>query len=282
MCDPSPLASDFGNALWSALFAVPSLPIPMPLHRLFAPYSEGFRLAAEHGPRSEIVFEYACDNRAQGHGRLGSWLDRIFLRSAAARALRRRIDVKKRILGALISERQRATAAPITVLDIAAGTGRHVRELVLEGYGGAFRFVCHDRDPRKVMQGREWVDRDGLENILFAVGDATDPASYLIVDEPQVILAWGLFPRLLRDDGVRTVLRLVFEHLAPGGSFACTTSRARDGASSRWHNPLVRRTVDRDPTLVAGWLRATGFSDPELITNPVGVPVLLATKPEAV
>lgn len=251
-----------------------------PVNRLLAPYSEGFRLAAEHGARSELVFEYACDNRAQGRGWLGRWLDHAFLCVAAAQALRRRVDAKKDLVVSLIAERQRRGASETTIFDLASGTGRHLRELVRDSYGATVSVVCHDRDPRKVMQGREFIARDGIGNITFAVGDATDPASYLIVDQPDIVLAWGLFPRLLRDDAVRSVMRLAFEHMAPGGKFACTTARLRDRATGRWEGPLALRTVDRDPDQVAGWLRATGFADPVAGVNTAAARVLVATKPD--
>lgn len=251
------------------------------LMRLFAPYSEGFRLAAEHGSHSELVFEYACDNRAQGRGWVGRGLDRMFLAFAGAERVRRRIDAKKNLLARLIADRQRAGLTATTVFDVASGTGRHVRELCRDVFAANLSFVCHDRDPRKVMQGREFIAGAGLDNVVFAVGDATDPASYLIVDEPHIVLACGLFPRLLRDDAVRTVMRLAFQHMAAGGSFACTATRKRDCATARWDGPFARATVDRNPEEVAGWLRATGFHGPAVVVNEVGDRVLIATKPEA-
>jgi len=246
--------------------------------RLLARYSHGCRLAAEHGSHSGIVFEYACENDPQGIGRFGRWIDYAFLHCARATRLRRQLETNKQIVAGLITERRRC-GLPTTILDVASGTGRVLREICREQGSVDLTVVCHDRDPRKVMQGRELVAREGLANVTFAVGDATDRASYLIVHEPDIVLATGLFPLLRRDDAVRTVINLAFEHMRELGQFVCTASRNRDPTASRWDGPLAAPIVDRAPETVAGWMRATGFAATRIHQPPIGDPVLIAQKP---
>ena len=128
------------------------------------------------------------------------------------------------------------------------------------------------------MQGRELVAQEKLANVTFAVGDATDAASYLILNEPDIVLATGLFPLLQRDDAVRTVIRLAFEHLREGGYFVCTATRHRDPASSRWDGPLAPPIVDRPVEAVAGWLRASGFAATRVERRSAGEPLVIGVK----
>lgn len=246
--------------------------------RLLARYSEGFRLATEFGQSSGPVFEYICDNIPYGNGPLGRWVDRRFLDLPGAQRIRQRVQTTKEILSELLRER-RAHGLPTTILDVASGTARALRELCKEEGGQDLTVVCHDRDPRKVMHGRELASEELLENVAFAVGDATDPASFLIVHEPDIVIACGLFPVLERDDAVRTVLRLAYEHLTEDGLLLCSTTKVGRPLATRWGPSHLDQFLDRDPELVAGWLRATGFDDPLHRACSIGDRFLVARKP---
>lgn len=254
--------------------------VPQTFIRLLAPWSEGCRLAAEYGSHSGVVFEYACDNSANGRGPLGRWLDAAFLRLSGGSALRRQIEATKKLLLGLIAER-RSLGLRTTILDVASGTGRALRELCRDGALADVTIVCHDRDPRKVMQGRELVARERLGNVTFAVGDATDPASYLVVNDPDIVVATGLFPLLQQDAAVRTVIRLAFDHLRDGGQMLCTSARGRDSVAARWDSPVAPPIVDRAEETVAGWMRDAGFVDTRTLQVPGTDAIVVGTKPAA-
>jgi SAM-dependent methyltransferase len=252
-------------------------PVAENVIRLLAPYSEGCRLAAEHGPTSGVVFEYACRNTPRGSGALGRWIDRSFLHLAAWDNLRQRIDLTRDIVAELV-ERRRAAALPTVILDIASGTALYLRQFARESGGEDLYIVCRDRDPRQVMHGRELCGQEGLR-LTFAVGDATDQASYLIDRDPDLVLATGLFPHLQRDDAVRTVLRLTFERLAPGGHFVCTTVADPEAQLYPWETGFWNSPAVRSSESVAAWLRTTGFVDVE--HRPAAADsFLIARKPE--
>lgn len=250
------------------------------LIRLLARYSEGCRLAAEHGSHSGIVFEYACENTPRGKGALGRWIDRMFLQVSGGAALRRQLESRKRLLRSMIAE-HRACGQPTTILDVASGTGRALREICRDDEGGDLFIVCHDRDPRKVMQGRELIARENLGNVSFAVGDATDQASYLVASDPDIVIAMGLFPLLQHDAAVRTVIRLAFDHMREGGQMLCTASRRGDPSAARWDSPVALPIIDRQEETVAGWMRATGFVDTRTLTIDDSAPIVVGTKPAA-
>jgi SAM-dependent methyltransferase len=234
------------------------MPVTENVIRLLARYSEGCRLAAEHGPTSGLVFEYACQNTPHGSGTVGRWIDRTFLHLAAWENLRQRVEVTKGIVAELVGRRS-AAGMPTVILDIASGTARYLREFAREHTGVSLYIACRDRDPRQVMHGRELIRQEGLDNVTFSVGDATDHASYLADRDADIILATGLFPHLQRDDAVRMVMRLTFEHLTPGGFFVCTTVCDPEAQLYPWETGFWTDPAIRPVDTIASWLRATGF-----------------------
>jgi len=248
--------------------------------RILARYSEGLRLAAEHGPTSGVVFEYAFQNTPQGSGALGRWIDRTFLQLSAWESIRQRVQTTKDLVAEIVA-RRRAAGRTTTVLDVASGTGRYLRELAREKGGEDLEIACRDRDPHQVMHGRQLIIDEGLSRLTFSVGDATDDSSYLTPHDPDIVLAIGLFPYLQRDDQVRAVMRLSFSHLSPGGCFLCTTLANPHGWLAPWEgDSMAVRPATRSPETIAEWLRATGFACiDQRFSQPHGF-ALIGWKPE--
>ena len=235
------------------------MPVTENVIRLLARYSEGLRLAVEHGPRSGMVLEYALKNTPQGNGALGRWIDRTFLHLSTWDSIRQRISTTKDLVAEIMAQR-RAAGLRTMILDVASGTGRYLRELSREKGGDDLVIACHDRDPRLVMHGRQLAALEGLKRFTFSVGDATDASSYLTSQDPDIVLAVGLFPYLYDDAAVRTVMRLVFTHLGDRGCFICTTLATPHGRLPHWEaDPFAANPAIRSPDTIAAWLRATGF-----------------------
>jgi len=256
------------------------MPISDNVIRLLGRYSAGLRLAAEYGPSSGMVHEYAYENTPQGNGVLGRWIDRTFLGLRTWDSIRQRIQTTKELLAELVVQR-RAAGKSTVILDVAAGTARYLRELAREHGGEDLVIVCHDRDPRQVMHGRKLVADEGLQRFTFSVGDATDESSYLTSQDPDVALAIGLFPYLQRDDAVRIVMRLAFSHLKPGGCFVCSTLAKPPAGLGSWDgSAFAPRPVVRSPERVAESLRSTGFTRiDQRFSQPHGF-ALIGWKPE--
>jgi SAM-dependent methyltransferase len=248
--------------------------------RILGRYSEGLRLAAEHGPTSGLVLEYAFDNLPKGSGAVGRLIDRTFLHLGTWDSVRQRMQTTKDLVAEILT-RRRSGGLPTMILDVASGTGRYLRELARERGGDDLVIACHDRDPRQVTLGRQLIKAEALPRFTFSVGDATDHSSYLTSRDPDIVLAIDLFPLLHRDEDIRTVLRLAFEHLAPGGSFLCTTlARAMNGLA-HWDTDAFRmRPALRQPEAIADWLRAAGFVHiDQRFSQPEGF-ALIGSKPK--
>jgi SAM-dependent methyltransferase len=259
---------------------MPTMPVSDNLIRLLGRYSEGLRLAVEHGPTSGVLFEYACSNRPQGSGTIGRLIDRTFLHLSAWDSIRQRIQTSKDLVAEIVG-RRRASGLPTVILDVASGTGRYLREIARERAGKDLVIHCRDRDPRQVVLGRKLAGVEGLSRFTFAVGDATDDSSYLVNDDPHLVLAVGLFPYLHRDDAVQAVMKLSFSHLSPGGCFICTTlSNPRARLASWEANGFGTRAAIRPPETIATWLRSSGFVRvTQRVSEPSGF-ALIGWKPE--
>lgn len=257
-----------------------AMPMSDNVIRLLGRYSAGLRLAAQYGPSSGVVHEYAYENTPQGNGVLGRLIDRTFLGLRTWDNIRQRIQTTKDLLAELLMQR-RTAGQPTVILDVAAGTARYLRELAREHGGEDLFIVCHDRDPRQVMHGRKLVADEALPRFTFSVGDATDESSYLISQDPDVALAIGLFPYLQRDDAVRMVMRLVYDHLSPGGCFVCSTLAKPPAWLKNWDgNGFSAAPAIRSPERVAEWLRSAGFTRiDQRFSQPYGF-ALIGWKPE--
>jgi SAM-dependent methyltransferase len=257
-----------------------AMPMTDNVIRLLGRYSAGLRLAAEYGPSSGVVHEYAYQNMPQGNGVLGRWIDRTFLSLRTWDSIRQRMQTTKELLTELLTQR-RAAGQSTLILDVASGTARYLRELAREQGGEDVTIVCHDRDPRQVMHGRRLADNERLERFTFCVGDATDESSYLTNRDPDIALAIGLFPYLHRDEAVRSVMRLTFSHLSPGGGFVCTTMAKPYMWLTNWEgSPFAAQPAIRGPEQIAGWLRSAGFTRiDQRFSQPHGF-ALIGWKPE--
>jgi SAM-dependent methyltransferase len=229
--------------------------------RLLGRYSEGLRLAAEHGPHSGVVQEYAYQNTPHGSGPLGWLIDRTFLQLGTWDALRQRAQATKSVVEGVLA-RRRVLGMQTMILDVASGTAPYLRELARDQGGEDLVIVCHDRDPRQVTHGRQLIASENLPRFTFSVGDATDDASYLSSRDPDIILAIGLFSWFQNDEAVRATLRLAFSHLAPLGCIVCSTlSRPRPGIAPWNSDPFGFPLAVRHPETIKAWLQAAGFVD---------------------
>ena len=229
--------------------------------RWLARYSEGLHLTVDNGPLSGPVTEYVVEDTPRGTGWLGRRIDRAFLNLDQNVGTRERIRTTKELVAEVLM-RRRSARIPTVIFDVASGTARYLRDLARELDGSDdVTIVCHDRSPRQIMWGRARVDAEHLRRFTFAVGDATDAASYLTRHDPDVILAVQLFPYLHDDSEVKAVIKLAYDHIRSEGCLICTTTVSAGSGSPFWNaDALGRRPACRAPETIKGWLREAGFT----------------------
>jgi len=130
------------------------MPVTHNVMRLLARYSEGWRLAVEYGPTSGVVFEYAYQNRPQGNGALGRWIDRTFLRLSTWDSIRQRVQATKSVVADLVA-RRRAAGQSTLILDVASGTARYLRELYLRYGDWLLALAAYNAGEKKVSAAIE-------------------------------------------------------------------------------------------------------------------------------
>jgi SAM-dependent methyltransferase len=241
--------------------------------------SKGVRIGYQFGFDSGIMLDYVYVNRSQGALGIGKLIDRGYLNAVGWRAIRARRVLLKQVLRAEI-ERNRANAAPTRVLDVAAGPGRYLQE-VLEQDGSAhddLRILCRDLSLENVAQGAQLAEAAALKAISFEQGDAFNPAptGAQLGGAPNVIVVSGLYELMLDDEIIQRSLKRLYEMLAPGGAIYFTTQT---------HHPqldfIANVLPNRDGVLwvmkcrpavqLEEWARAAGFTQITSQVEEVGL-----------
>lgn len=188
--------------------------------------SQGVRIGYEHGFDSGTMLDYVYVNKAHGDWLIGKIIDRFYLNAIGWRAIRARRELLKAMLQAEI-ELNRAENKATRLLDVAAGPGRYLQELLQEvgAARGDVRILCRDLASAGLEQGRNRADELGLTAISYEKGDAFNPApaDTTLGGAPNIIVVSGLYELFLDDELIQASLGKLYEMLAPGGLIFFTT-----------------------------------------------------------
>jgi alpha-beta hydrolase superfamily lysophospholipase len=162
--------------------------------------SAGVRVGWRHGFDSGPSLDYVYEDTPRGVTGLGRWLDRVYLDTPGWRAIRQRRVHLEALLRAAV-ERVRGEGRPVRVVDIAAGPGRYVLEVLRELDDPAATALLLDRDPAAVEAGRRLAAALGVRGAVHARGDAFDAAALAALrPAPTVAVVSGLY-ELFPDNG---------------------------------------------------------------------------------
>ncbi|MCH9651333.1 MAG: bifunctional alpha/beta hydrolase/class I SAM-dependent methyltransferase [Deltaproteobacteria bacterium] len=238
--------------------------------------SHGIRLGWKTGFDSGQSLDYVYQNRARGASFLGRWIDRWYLDSVGWKGIRQRKVMLEETLRHAIARWQSASQ-PVHVMDIAAGPGRYVLDVLgtlpPEGLSATLR----DSNPDNAETGRRLVKTKGLRQVTFDVADAFDRRSLAAVrPRPNIAIASGLYELYSANDRVLGSLQGIAEALGEGGFLIYTnqpwhpqletiarTLSNRDGAP--W--VMRRRTQEEMDDLV----RAAGFDKVAMEIDDSGI-----------
>jgi SAM-dependent methyltransferase len=225
--------------------------------------SKGIRIGYRHGFDSGSMLDYVYVNHAQGLLGVGRLIDRAYLNAVGWRAIRARGALLTRTLRAEIDRRP---DGPVRILDVAAGPGRYLQELLADYPADRVQVVCRDLAVMGLAQGRALARQRGLSNIRYERGDALDPKPPEPGEAPDVIVVSGLYELLLDDATIRASMARLRGLLAPGGTLVFTTQTRhpqlefianvlpnRDGELWRMKCRAVAETEE--------WARQAGFAE---------------------
>jgi SAM-dependent methyltransferase len=120
---------------------------------------------------------------------------------------------------------------PVHLVDVAAGPGRYVLDLLRRLPPGRVTALLRDRDPRNLAAGRRLAAGLGLRGVTYAQGDAFDEADLArLAPAPTIAVVSGLY-ELVPDNGTALrSLRGLYAALRPGGYLVYT--------NQPWHPQL--------------------------------------------
>jgi SAM-dependent methyltransferase len=241
--------------------------------------SKGVRVGYEYGFDSGTMLDYVYVNQAEGNFPIGKLIDRVYLNAIGWRGIRARRVLLKQVLRAEV-ERNRANGETTRLLDVAAGPGRYLQELLQECQPerGDLRILSRDLSAEGVAQGAEQARLNGLKAIRYEQGDAFNPAPTEagLGGAPNIIVVSGLYELLLDDALIQKSLVTLYQMLAPGGAIYFTTQTRhpqlefianvlpnRDGL------PWVMKC--RSVAQLEAWTRQAGFGQVQSQLEEVGL-----------
>jgi SAM-dependent methyltransferase len=239
--------------------------------------SEGIRLGYRHGFDSGSMLDYVYRNKAHGDWLIGKIIDRVYLNAVGWRGIRARRELLKGMLKTEI-ENNRRQGQPTRILDVAAGPGRYLQELLQEVGGTDVQVLCRDLALPGLQEGRQLAAANSLTNISYEQGDAFNPAptDATLGGAPNVIVISGLYELFLDENAIQGSLGRLYELLADGGALYFTT-QTRHPQLEFIANVLPNRNGEpwimkcRTTGTVETWARQAGLRQIESRLEKVGL-----------
>jgi SAM-dependent methyltransferase len=179
--------------------------------------SQGVRLGWKAGFDSGVMLDYVYGNRPQGITPLGRLIDRAYLDSIGWRGIRQRKINLEKLLTATI-QRAHAEGKPVRLLDIAAGPGRYVLEVIKRLPHIPVSALLRDYNLNNLETGRRLAWELKVENATYQQGDAFDRNSLAAISpRPTIAIVSGLYELFPDNTTVLDSLRGLADALRDGG-----------------------------------------------------------------
>lgn len=203
--------------------------------------SDGIRLGWRAGFDSGQSLDHVYRDQASGRTPLGKLIDRIYLSAIGWRGIRVRKTNLQRMLAETI-ERARVPHRPVHLVDIAAGPGRYVLDVMKQFSAGHVTAVLRDHNAEARALGHRIARDMGLDSVSYEDGDAFDFESLSrLSPQPDIAIVSGLFELFPENEKVLTSLRGLAESLRAGGYLIYT--------NQPWHpqiEMIARVLTNRD------------------------------------
>jgi len=179
--------------------------------------SRGVDIGWRSGFDSGLSLDYVYRNRPSGRTPIGRLIDKSYLNSIGWRGIRQRKLNLKAALTQMIREVHRQ-GRPVRILDIAAGAGRYVVEVMHELSEIPISAVLRDYRDENVQAATALANEFGLTNVTAIRGDAFDVDSLAATrPRPTIGLVSGLYELFASNDLVLNSLAGLARAVEPGG-----------------------------------------------------------------
>ena len=179
-------------------------------------FSDGLRLGRSSGFDSGRTLDYVYANQSAGRTVVGRWVDRAYLNAIGWRGIR----VRRQHLGELL--RLAVGTGPAHVLDVAAGAGRYVLD-VLRDVPNVTAELRDYRSDNLDAARRLAAELGVADRVTFTAADAFDRATVAAASpRPTVAIVSGLFELFGDNAKVAASLAGLGEAVADGGALIYT------------------------------------------------------------
>ncbi len=200
--------------------------------------SEGMKIGWKHGFDSGVMLNYVYENKAKGRTAIGQFIDRIYLDSPGWAGIRQRGEHLQQSLIVSIKEKKR-DQNKVTVMDVAAGPGRYLLNVLEDLNDPSVSAICRDLDVVGLQEGQTLAKQKGLnESVIYLQGDAFDPESLRdTIDQPDIIIVSGLYELFSDNKMLTKSLQGIYDLLPENGTLIYT--------NQPWHPQLelIARTL---------------------------------------
>jgi alpha-beta hydrolase superfamily lysophospholipase/SAM-dependent methyltransferase len=237
-------------------------------------FSDGIRLGLRSGFDSGQTLDYVYRNKSGGRTLLGRLVDRNYLNAIGWRGIRDRRDHLDQLLRLAVKQTA-AAGRPVHVLDVAAGAGRYVLEMMRD----VDDVTAELRDYRQEnLDAAAALARSlGVDRVTFKLADAFDREMLAsATPRPSIAIVSGLYELFPENDAVRGSLAGIADAVADGGfliytgqpwhpqvEFIARTLTNREG------QPWVMRR--RSQAEMDGLVRAAGFEKFDQLIDRWGI-----------
>lgn len=179
--------------------------------------SESMRIGYQYGFDSGEMLDYVYRNEAAGSWGIGRLFDRLHLDAIGWRGIRQRKTHVQTLLREAI-DRQPAPGRSIHIVDVAAGPGRYLLEVVQERGQDGLQATLRDWDEAGLARGRMLAQAMGLKVVRYERGDAFDPKDLArITPRPQIVIVSGLYELFPDNAFITRSLGGIYALLEAGG-----------------------------------------------------------------
>ncbi|RDH43911.1 bifunctional alpha/beta hydrolase/class I SAM-dependent methyltransferase [Zooshikella ganghwensis] len=193
--------------------------------------SDGIRIGIQDGFDSGHMLDYVYANKPSGKFLIGKWIDWIYLNAIGWRGIRLRRKLIEAVLHHAI-EQQLTQLKEVAILDVAAGHGRYVLDVIQQYQDQPLHVLLQDYSKANVEQGQQRIAQLNLSaQAQFQRGDAFDAETIEQLSfRPSIIIVSGLYELFSDNDAVMKSLHALYSILAPQGLLIYT--------NQPWHPQL--------------------------------------------
>lgn len=246
------------------------------LMRLASPISSSLMIGYRYGFDSGEMLDYVYENKANGRLGIGKLIDRIHLNAVGWKGIRqRKVHLKAYLKGAILDLAK--DHRELHIVDVAAGPGRYLLEILSELRSKNLRATLRDWDEAGLTQGRELAKQMGLTNIVYDKGDAFSPTDLTrISPNSHIVVVSGLY-ELFSDNALITAsLQGIYSILEKGGRLIYTNQPTHPQLEliarclpNREGKPWVMRL--RSQAEMDGLVKAAGFRFERTVADRWGI-----------